>query len=112
MALSLSLSPWAISRRELFAFFVSWFSRLLHPRLLCPLSGNQAGASPLCRTSTRSIVLYVLVVAYAMQLSRLSLPPALSPCPQVGFSRLANRMTMARTMKLYKLPDNTNSASE
>lgn len=31
---------------------------------------------------------------------------------QVGFSRLANRMTMARTMKLYKLPDNTNSASE
>eukprot|EP00752_Nemacystus_decipiens_P018438 g16529.t1 len=31
---------------------------------------------------------------------------------EVGFSRLANRMTMARTMKLYKLPDNTHSASE
>ncbi|CAM9319355.1 unnamed protein product [Ectocarpus sp. 13 AM-2016] len=30
---------------------------------------------------------------------------------EVGFSRLANRMTMARTMKLYKLPDSTNSAN-
>ncbi|CAM9608337.1 unnamed protein product, partial [Hapterophycus canaliculatus] len=30
---------------------------------------------------------------------------------QVGFSRLANRMTMARTMKLYKLPDSTNSTN-
>ena len=25
--------------------------------------------------------------------------------PQVGFSRLAPRMTMARTLKLFKLPD-------
>ncbi|CAN0458458.1 unnamed protein product, partial [Laminaria digitata] len=30
---------------------------------------------------------------------------------QVGFSRLANRMTMARTLKLYKLPERTNSAN-
>lgn len=31
---------------------------------------------------------------------------------QVGFSRLAKRMTMARTLKLHRLPERTNSASK
>lgn len=79
--------------------------------------------SGLCSPSPLSFCLFALFYTCSVFFSCLFLPIApyfagmavvgdVHFGTQVGFSRLANRMTMARTMKLYKLPDNTNSASE